>query len=170
MKNTWFRAICSSIIFAVIALAAITLSGSGAQAQRKGSPPPEARDVFKCVTQTDLDCGLPIVQGKNVFYGLTDAEGGVDRDANGELEPWGRSRPAKIVNIVLKRDANGNLVRDELTGQFTIERNPAGHFLVDIIVFTDTVPTGFFLKERVPYGLNAIGAVRNMKFDDLRGP
>jgi hypothetical protein len=53
---------------------------------------------------------------------------------------------------------------------FTIERDAQGHFLVDIVVFTDTVPSGSFLKQRVPYGLNAIGAFRNMKFDDLRGP
>ena len=170
MKKTWIGASCFAIAILVAALLGLSLGSPDAKAQRKGNPPPEPREIFKGVTQADLDLGLPIVQGKNGFYGSTDAEGGVDRDGNGEPEPWGRSRPAKIVNVVLNRDANGNLIRDELTGLFTIERDGQGRFLVDIVVYTDTHPSGSFLKTRVPYGQNCIGCFRPMKSEDLRGP
>ncbi len=111
------------------------------------------------VTRADLDEGLRILIGKAGFYQLLDSEGGVDFNAFGQLEPFGRKSYAKISGIPLQRNADGSLrtegVFDEngnlLFTRFFIVRDAQGHLTVNLHIERDPLKGGAFDKPFVPF-------------------
>jgi len=163
MKNQ-LKGAAPAIVLALalyIAAFGFIAMGSGMAGAKDRSAP---ADCIGCA----LDAGYSLAVGQNGFYQLRDSEGGVDYNAFGQLEPFGRKVPAVVSGLQYVRNPDGSIFVDE-NGKQHLLRDASGTIVVCVTVFRPATKGGTFDVCGADYGSRVPGGFDIRQPADLVG-